>query len=150
MNQKNIEGFTPLLFAAYNGKPEILDLLINKGANTAAETNNKFNALHLAAQNNKVSTLIYFRESLDYNEPDANKVTPLHWAACHGSEEAVAYLLTLDEVKINLQDNEGQTPLLLATSYGNTKIVRRLLIAGANRSITNLEGKTAIQIAEES
>ena len=38
---------------------------------------------------------------------------------------------------INAQDIEKQTALHLAAGLGNTKIVRRLLIAGANRHIRN-------------
>lgn len=48
---------------------------------------------------------------------------------------------------MNQKDSEGQTPLILATVYGNTKIVRRLLVKGAKRNIKNNEGKKAIEIA---
>jgi ankyrin repeat protein len=36
---------------------------------------------------------------------------------------------------------------MLAVTYGNTRIVRRLLIKGANRYIKNSEGKLPIDIA---
>jgi len=39
----------------------------------------------MAAQNNKVSTLICFRGKVDYNLPDEKGSTPLHWAAYSGS-----------------------------------------------------------------
>ena len=45
---------------------------------------------------------------------------------------------------------EGNTPLMLATTYGNTRVVRRLLIRGANRYIQNDEGKILLDIAKES
>lgn len=50
---------------------------------------------------------------------------------------------------VNAQDNEGQTPLFLATLYGNTKIVRRLLMKGAKRSIENSSKQRPIDIARE-
>lgn len=74
-----------MLYAAYYGKPQIIDILINKGSDIKVYNNNKFNSLHLAAQNNKVSTLIYFKDQLDINETDYNGVTPLHWACINGS-----------------------------------------------------------------
>jgi palmitoyltransferase ZDHHC13/17 len=40
--------------------------------------------------------------------------------------------------------------LHLATAYGNSRIVRRLLLKGANRYIKNDNNKTAYQIADES
>lgn len=39
---------------------------------------------------------------------------------------------------------------MLAVTYGNTRIVRRLLMKGANRYIKNSEGKLPIEIALES
>lgn len=91
----------------------------------------------MAAQNNKVSTFIYFQGKIDINAPDQKGNTPLHWAAYSGSEEVVSYLMAIDGVKINPQDSMRNTPLMLATAYGNTKIVRRLLIKGASRRIRN-------------
>ena len=44
---------------------------------------------------------------------------------------------------------EDQTALHLATGNGNTKIVRRLLLAGAKRHIKNKEGKEPFDIARE-
>lgn len=55
----------------------------------------------------------------------------------------------MDNIKINIKDNDGQTPLFLATLYGNTKIVRRLLMKGANRMIKNSKGQLPIDIARE-
>lgn len=43
-----------------------------------------------------------------------------------------------------MRDIEGQTPLLLATLFGNTKIVRRLLMKGAKRNIKNNKNQLPI------
>lgn len=39
---------------------------------------------------------------------------------------------------------------MLAVTYGNTRVVRRILMKGANRYIRNSEGKLPIDIARES
>ena len=83
------------MYACFNGHLDVVEYLIGKGANFAIKNNIGLGVLHVAAQNNKVSTLIYFRDKLDYNEADSNGITPLHWAACSGSEDAAAYLLTV-------------------------------------------------------
>lgn len=49
-----------------------------------------------------------------------------------------------------MKDVDGQTPLMVATLYGQTKIVRRLLMKGAKRHIKNNDGKLPIDIAIES
>jgi len=46
-------------------------------------------------------------------------------------------------------DEQEQTPLHLATIYGNTRIVRRLLIKGADRTLRNGKGEKPIEIAME-
>lgn len=40
------------------------------GANPALSNNTNLNVLHMAAQNNKVSSFIYFQGKIDYNEVD--------------------------------------------------------------------------------
>lgn len=61
INEKNQDGFTPLLYASFNGHVDVIEFLIAKGGNFLIKNNIGLGALHLAAQNNKVSTLIYFK-----------------------------------------------------------------------------------------
>ena len=63
----------------------------------------------------------------------------------------MAYILAnREQLNLDFKDNDGNTALSLAVSYGNTRITRRLLIAGASRYICNCEGKTPLDIADES
>lgn len=45
---------------------------------------------------------------------------------------------------LNLEDNNGNTPLILASSYNNIKLVNLLLANGADPNFTNKYGKTAL------
>ena len=65
------------------------------------------------------------------------------------SESIVTYLLAQPSIELDPLDENGQTPLHLATAYGNTKIVKKLLRAGANRQIVNNKGELAIKIAKD-
>ena len=147
VNQKNQEGFTPLLYASFNGHIDLIRYLEELGANPLLVNNTQLNALHMAAQNNKVAPIVYFKEKIDINARDEKGSSPLHWAAYNCSEEVTTYLLTLPNININARDDDGQTPLLLATIYGNTKIVRRLLLKGAKRRIKSNKGELPIDIA---
>lgn len=100
------------------------------------------NAFHLAAQNDKVNIFLYFIDKISLSSLDNNKSTPLHWAAYSNSETVTEYILASNQTNLDLKDIDGQTPLHLAASYGNTRIVRRLLLKGANRYLKNNEGKT--------
>jgi ankyrin repeat protein len=50
---------------------------------------------------------------------------------------------------INKADDEGLTPLHLGVISGNSRVVRKLLIKGADRYIKSKEGKTASALATE-
>lgn len=64
------------------------------------------------------------------------------------SEQVVAYLLAEPSLScLDKKDNDGNTALMNAVAYGNTRIVRRLLIRGANRYLRNFAGKTPLDIA---
>ena len=56
------------------------------------------------------------------------------------SESIVTFLLVQPNIELNAIDENGQTPLHLATAYGNTKIVKKLLRGGADRTILNKKG----------
>lgn len=94
--------------------------------------------------------LLYFREMIDLNSKDDSKSTPLHWASFTNSESVVAFLLAQPGMtSLDDPDKEGNTALMTAVSYGNTRVVRRLLMAGANRSIVNNLNKTPLEVALE-
>jgi ankyrin repeat protein len=64
------------------------------------------------------------------------------------SESVVAFLLAQTDLTcLNDPDRDGNTPLMLAVNYGNTRVVRRLLMAGANRHICNNQGKSPLEVA---
>lgn len=50
-------------------------------------------------------------EHWDVNAKDATNNTPLHWAAGAGHLEAVNYLLSRPDIKLNEQNLLGDTPL---------------------------------------
>lgn len=106
--------------------------------NEQLTTNTGLNLLHMAAQTNMVLPLVYFKDRIGINECDHNSSSTLHWASYMGSEEVVSYLLACEELTtLNSRDNEGNTPLMMAVNYGNTRIVRKLLIKGADRYLRN-------------
>lgn len=77
--------------------------------------------------------------------------TTLHAAAASGAEDVVSYLLD-NEASLDLQDDKGETALMLAgkarmCGYGHhdktDRIVLQLIKAGASLTISNYSGATA-------
>ena len=74
--------------------------------------------------------------------------TQLHEACGRADVTEVLSLVYVRGHKINVQNNDGDTPLHLACSNGHSDIVETLMLAGANETITNDRGKTPAQVAK--
>jgi palmitoyltransferase ZDHHC13/17 len=106
--------------------------------------------MHVAAQANQALLLAYFYDlGLSVAEADLKGGLPLHWAANQGSDVCASLLLSWDPRQIDFQDNEGQAALHLAASAGSARILKTLLVKGANRQLRDRKQRRAIDIARE-
>jgi ankyrin repeat protein len=85
-------------------------------------------ALHWAARHGK----LYVAELMLYQYwPDINAVyhtcMPLVYAAIHGSELIIKILLTMPQISVNFQNEQGQCALWCIALQGFTKIIKDLL-----------------------
>ena len=70
---------------------------------------------------------------------------PLHMAVKEGDFELVeALLLSTNDTNVNVQDQNGDTPLHFAAETGNIKIVQFLLNRGANVNLPDKDGITPL------
>ena len=122
INCQSEQGYSALHYAAYRGNIEIINKLIDNGAQVEVVNKRGLNVLHMSAQGNQPSSLLYFKEkfSFDIQSVDDMGSTPLHWACYTGSENAVIFLLSWNPL-VNAQDREGLTPLHLAIMSGRLK-----------------------------
>ena len=79
---------------------------------------------------------------------DINKTgwAPLHYAATTG-QLAIMQLLLDQNAYIDAESPNGTTPLMMAAHYGTPEAVKLLLAAGADPSLKNQLGMTAIDFA---
>ena len=75
--------------------------------------------------------------------------TPLHKACIKGDVTGVMRLVDVDDHMINAQDNIGQTPLHRACCLGHSDIVKTLILAGADETITSDYGRTPVQLTKD-
>lgn len=64
-----------------------------------------------------------------------------------GTLSAVIELLLAKAIDVNMIDDDGNTPLIVASDYGHTKIVKLLLNNDADPNIENKKGWTAVDFA---
>ena len=118
--RRTVDASTPLSEAACNGHDEIIQLLLNSGADpNKANTMTGYTPLHWAASENNIEVAkILLDNGADPNTACAvewGAHTPLHVGACNGSKDVVQILLNrgADRTKVNVK---GKTPLDLCDS----------------------------------
>lgn len=127
-------------------RQDLVKLFIEIGADLTATNKQGLGVMHIAAQGDQPLSLalLHYQHEVSYFGLDDKHSTALHWAAYLGSDQAAALLLAWDKEKklIDEQDTDGHTALHLATISGNVKIVRTLLLHGAdsNRSVSTIAG----------
>ncbi|GAA5514721.1 hypothetical protein Dcar01_03481 [Deinococcus carri] len=169
-------GLSPVLFATYYRRPEVLRLLLEAGAPLsvfeAAATGqlavlrehldarpdlldtfspDGFTLLGLAAffGHEEVAAELLARGA-EVNRPSTNamRVQPLH-SAVAGDHTPLALRLLAAGADVNAAQHGGFTPLMSAAQNGNTRLVEALLAAGADPAATTEDGQDAAALARE-
>lgn len=116
------DGFSPLGLASFFGHPDIVDLLVQCGADPNCPSQN------------------------------AMKVTPLHSAAAHRDGTTALEIcrrLLLAGADPNSGQAGGWKPLHQAAAQGNAPLVRLLLREGADPARTSDDGRTPLDMGRE-
>jgi ankyrin repeat protein len=131
INAQDIHGLTPLHLATRSkadNREAIVNLLlhvenidINMGSGMPS-TNKKRDESKMPSDWDTKS--LPFRPM---EQERSNNLTALHFAARTGSPEIVDLLFREPEIKINVQDDEGCTPLHIAAQAGHVNVVERFL-----------------------
>ena len=114
----------------------------------------KKNIFHIAANNDKIISLLFFYSFYYNNNIQASVLdiknksshTPLHIACRNGFYNCVQYLINLG-ANINSVDKDNKTALFYAVQSNNFHIIKYLIINGVNKYITDKNGNKAIYYA---
>ena len=84
----------------------------------------------------------YIAEGADVNEPDESlNISPLAWSVSHGQTEATRLLIE-NGADVNIEDDNGSTPLHSAAVFGRAAVAKLLVENGANLQVRNDDGAT--------
>ncbi|KAF2869675.1 hypothetical protein BDV95DRAFT_497373 [Massariosphaeria phaeospora] len=148
-----IEGVGPLHAATLTRDEEITRILLDKGAPVNAYNKTGITPLHTAVYSGEAAVVrLLIERGADVNakvRADAGRgETAVHMAVASWREELLPLLLKSGaEVDTKGEFPKGQTPLLVAASWGNEEALETLLDWGADIFGRYADGRTALHVA---
>lgn len=144
-------GKTSLMESCYYGQVECAKLLVEYGSSWMARDNSGFSALHYAADGGNIDMVNFVLDANvpvdDVSDETMSGWTPLMRVAAVSGNGAVAQVLLARGAEVNRKDNDGNTPLMLASLNGFDDLVRVLLENDADPYIKSSHGRTSIDFA---
>lgn len=152
VNATDNSGQSALHWAAVRGSILVADVLLQNGARLELADANGYRAVHVAAQFGQTAFLnhIIAKYNADFDAPDNDGRSPLHWAAYKGFADSVRLLLFRDASQ-GRQDKEGCTPLHWAALTGHLEACTVLVHAGTKEElmVQDRAGFTPVQLASD-
>lgn len=148
-NTLDAKGQSGLFLALRDPSPKVVEVLL-KAPKIKVETRTPQDEspLMMAAMRGELK----LAAALIDKDADVNKTgwTPLHYAASstQGDQLGVAKLLLENAAYIDAASPNGSTPLMMAAMYGNTSTLKLLLDEGADPTLKNQLGLTAVDFAQ--
>jgi ankyrin repeat protein len=160
--------YTPLIAACTTGHLDVVKFLIEIcDVDINLPDTNGSTPLTSACKCDNTSVISYMLQqqikNLDVNILDSfnnsslhyiiccskSNFTPLHRACNEGNVNQVKKLIDVYDHSVNIQDNNGNTPLHIACVQRHFSIAKILIMAGADETITNNDRKNPLQIIED-
>ncbi|KAM6436274.1 ankyrin repeat domain-containing protein 16 isoform 1-T2 [Liasis olivaceus] len=121
--------WTPLMMACTRRNLEIIQDLVQHGANLLLKNKDGWNCFHIASREGDPRVIQYLLDASPgiWDTESRIRRTPLHTAAMHGCLEVVKILLERCRYQPDARDNCGVTPFMDAVQNGHLDVARLLL-----------------------
>jgi uncharacterized protein len=135
MNSFAPDGFYPLGLAAFFGHRDVVEFLLEHGADVhlVARNPQRVTALHAAASRRDLEIVrMLLKHGADPNALQHKEFAPLHAAAANGDEN-IARLLLTHGARVDARTDDGKTPYDLANEHGHHPVAEWLKTQTADR-----------------
>ncbi|CAI7614169.1 unnamed protein product [Penicillium viridicatum] len=141
------EEWIPLFAASKCGFLDIVQLLIQKGADIGARGSFRETPLYIACENGHIEVVrLLLEKGADVHHCNQFGWTPVNTASDEGFSDIVL-LLVERGADINAPNEFGETPLNNASWEGHIEVVRLLLEGGAYIAVQNETGESPLSTA---
>jgi ankyrin repeat protein len=160
VNVKDNSGKTALMHAVHNGHEDIAFILQSGGkrktrkskkSKKSKKTRSSRKRGGAPGDKKKEQSYKVLKQLIDDNkisQSNQQDLNQMFFNYCkHGTLSAVIELLLAKAIDVNMVDDAGNTPLIVASDFGHTKIVKLLLNNDADPNIENKNGWTAVDFA---
>jgi len=140
---------SPLIEAALQGHEEVVQVLLEHGADATSKNDRGSTPLHGVAHSYSgllAILLLLLENGAEVSAKNNAGLTPLHAAALYG-HGAVVRILLEHGAEVSSTTNTGRTPLHFAALDGDETVARLLLHKGADLQSKTPDGRTAEDIA---
>ena len=135
-------GGTAIHWAAKSNSTEIIDMLVNIGADMNAKGEDGETPLHWALFNGSVEAAMHLMEiGADRDNLNDKGNSLIHVAS--SSPDIMEYFIK-SNMDVNVKNKLGRTPLHLASFTGNVEAIRMLVSAGADINAKDNFGQTPL------
>ena len=148
LNHQGSRNHTALHYAVQRKHADVVQVLIDAGADIEAKDDTGSSPLHLASIEGELTTVKMLVEAgADVRATDTKRVTCLMLAAYYGHTDTVRYLVSLPELDLNHQGSKNDTALHSAVQRKHADVVQVLIDAGADIETKNVQGHSPLHLA---
>ncbi len=147
VNAQDDHGETALFKAVYKKQIEIVKILVRCGVNISHKNSDNRTAIYWAIAKKNVEEAIFLLEKAHEDLNVWNGVyewSYMQTAARLGCLPVLKHLVDVARDDLDMEDQEDQTALILATIKGHTDIVKFLIEAGADINKRDTGGESAL------
>ncbi|OAQ89061.1 ankyrin repeat domain-containing protein 52 [Purpureocillium lilacinum] len=146
-NETSSLGRSALFVACANGNIDVVDILLEKGADITIASNSGWTPMDVASYSGHAEVVkLLLEKGADITIADNNGRTPVHSASRNGHVKVVKLLLEKGAA-IAIAGNNGRTPVHSASLNGHAEVVKLLLEKGADITIADNDGWTPVNAA---
>ena len=153
VNHEANDCFTALHFAVQEGHRDVVEVLIDAGADIDAKINGGRTPLHVACLYGELAIVkVLVKAGADVCATDDKGTTCLMSALGSGHTETVRYLVGLPDVDVNAANNRSWTSLRIAVTKNDKchpEVVQMLNDAGADIEAKDEQGRSPLLLACE-